>query len=97
MQRIFAGDCFCHKPLIEQYDNIISSRLIIVANHLALLLVGDIMRHNWIIDVLADLQAYAELNNLAAIAVAAEQTLAVARAEIAALAPEGVDTKPDMG
>ena len=55
------------------------------------------MRHNWIIDVLADLQAYAELNNLAAIAVAAGQTLAVARAEIAALAPEGVDTKPDMG
>ena len=97
MQRIFAGDCFCHKPLIDHYDNIISSRLITGANHLALLLVGDMMRHTWIIDVLADLQAYAELNDLSATAVAAGQTLDVARAEIAALAPEGDDPKPDMG
>lgn len=54
------------------------------------------MRHNWIIDVLADLQAYAELNELAAIAVAAGQTLAVARAEIAAIAPEAGTAEPDM-
>ena len=67
------------------------------ANHRAPLLVGDMMRHTWIFDVLADLQAYAELNDLAAIAVAAGQTLAVARAEIAALAPESDDPKADMG
>ena len=55
------------------------------------------MRHNWIIDVLADLQAYGELNNLPAIAASAGQALAVARAEIAAIAPEGGDTEPDIG
>ena len=55
------------------------------------------MRHSWIIDVLADLQAYAEMNNLPATAASAGQALAVARAEIAATAPDPGDTEPDIG
>lgn len=55
------------------------------------------MRHNWIIDVLADLVAYAELNDLPAIAASAGQTLTVAQAEIATIAPEGGDIDPDIG
>lgn len=42
------------------------------------------MRHDWILNVLADLQIYAEKNDLPAIAVAAKQNLAIARSEIAA-------------
>ncbi len=55
------------------------------------------MRHAWIIEVLVDLQTYAEMNNLPAIAASARQTLDVARSEIAANAPEDGDTEPDMG
>ena len=51
------------------------------------------MRHRWIIDVLTDLRAYAELNNLSATARAAEQTLDVAMAEISAL--QNVAGKPN--
>lgn len=44
------------------------------------------MRHNWIFDVFKDLRTYAEVNNLPGIAVAAQQTLDVAMAEIAVVA-----------
>ncbi|MBD3763848.1 MAG: hypothetical protein IE927_03695 [Rhodobacterales bacterium] len=42
------------------------------------------MRHAWIFDVLTDLRAYALANGLPALAAKTEETLAVARAEIAA-------------
>ena len=48
------------------------------------------MRHNWIFDVLTDLRSYAEVNNLPGIAVAAQQTLDVAVAEIAAIDGDAV-------
>ena len=52
--------------------------------------VGDEMRHRWVLDVLNDLQSYAEINDLPAIAAAAAQTLAIAEAEISAeLSDEG--------
>ena len=47
------------------------------------------MRHDWIFNVLRDLRSYAEKNDLPAIAVAAEQALDVAHAEIAALSADG--------
>ena len=53
------------------------------------------MRHDWILNVLADLQNYAEKNDLPAIAVAAKQNLAIARSEIAAkYASEDQDPTP---
>ncbi len=48
------------------------------------------MRHAWILDVLTDLQAYAKANNLPGIALAAQQTLEVAVAEIAVLEADAV-------
>lgn len=42
------------------------------------------MRHSWILDVLSDLRAYADMNNLPAIAAAAAQTFGIAKTEIAA-------------
>ncbi len=45
------------------------------------------MRHDWILDVLRDLLAYAHRNDLPAVAARVEQALAVAEAEIAA--PDG--------
>lgn len=45
------------------------------------------MRHAWIFDVLTDLRAYALANGLPALAAKTEETLAVARAEIAAQDP----------
>lgn len=42
------------------------------------------MRHDWIIEVLEDLRAYAAHNDLPALAAQTEETLRVARAEIAA-------------
>ena len=47
------------------------------------------MRHSWILDVLRDLQSYAEMNDLPAIATAAAQALGVAQGELAA--PDGGD------
>ena len=41
------------------------------------------MSHDWIIDVLADLRAYAEQNGLAKIAEKTEELLCIARDEIA--------------
>lgn len=41
------------------------------------------MRHDWIFDVLRDLKAYALANQMAALAVKADEALIVARAEIA--------------
>jgi hypothetical protein len=46
------------------------------------------VRHNWIIDVLDDLRSYAEANNLPGIALAAQQTLDLAAAEIAAVSED---------
>lgn len=54
------------------------------------------MQHAWIFDVLADLRSYAEMNDLPAIAAAAEQTLGVAKVELAALAGDG-DGQPPAG
>ena len=44
------------------------------------------MRHDWILDVLTDLRSYAAQNGLMALSLKAEETLRVARAEIAAAA-----------
>jgi hypothetical protein len=54
------------------------------------------MRHDWIFNVLADLQTYAEKNDLPAIAAAAKQNLIIARSEIATkyAAEEGKDPGP---
>jgi hypothetical protein len=50
------------------------------------------MRHDWIIEVLTDLRAYAERNSLARIAQGTDDLLALARAEIASGGPvEGSD------
>jgi hypothetical protein len=46
------------------------------------------MPHDWIIDVLTDMHAYALLNGMEALAAQVERTLEVARAEIAAHTPE---------
>jgi hypothetical protein len=42
------------------------------------------MCHDWILDVLSDLKAYAIKNDLPALAAKVEETLAVTKAEIAA-------------
>lgn len=42
------------------------------------------MRHDWIIDVLSDLQDYARRNDLAELALKVDEALAAARREIAA-------------
>ncbi len=46
------------------------------------------MRHDWIFDVLTDLRAYAEKNDLPLLAAQADAALRVARAEIAARAQD---------
>lgn len=56
------------------------------------------MRHDWIFDVLADLRAYAEENNLPALAAQVTATLRVADIEVAEqafarLAPSAGDDK----
>ena len=58
------------------------------------------MRHDWIFDVLADLRAYADENNLPALAAQVTATLRVADIEVAEeafsrarLAPPGVKEK----
>lgn len=48
------------------------------------------MRHNWIFDVLADLRAYAEQNDLPALAAQVTATLRVADLEIAGGTSEAV-------
>jgi hypothetical protein len=53
---------------------------------------GSRMNHDWIFEVLTDLQAYAEKNGLPATAASAAEALAVARSEIAALTDEAGDT-----
>ncbi|MFN3643919.1 MAG: hypothetical protein ACK4TB_13480 [Gemmobacter sp.] len=42
------------------------------------------MPHDWIIDVLTDMRAYAKLNGMEALAEQIDRTLEIARAEIAA-------------
>lgn len=54
------------------------------------------MRHSWILDVLRDLETYAELNDLPAIAASVAQTLGVAQAELAAL-HSGDGDDPSVG
>lgn len=46
-------------------------------------------RHQWIFDVLKDLRRYAQANGLPALAHKAEEALLAAKAEIAALPPQG--------
>ena len=50
------------------------------------------MRHSWILDVLNDLQSYAQMNDLPAIAAAAAQILTIAEVEIAAAHSDDRDT-----
>jgi hypothetical protein len=54
------------------------------------------MRHDWILNVLADLQSYAEKNDLPVIAAAAKQNIIIARSEIAEKYAEeaGIDPSP---
>lgn len=47
------------------------------------------MRHDWIFDVLTDLRSYAQKNGLPALAAQVEETLRVARAEVAAKSTGG--------
>lgn len=54
------------------------------------------MRHEWILDVLRDLKAYALANGLPAVAAKADEALQMARAELSPLqAP--FDPGPDGG
>ncbi|MFP5480733.1 MAG: hypothetical protein ACLGIE_13780 [Alphaproteobacteria bacterium] len=50
------------------------------------------MRHDWIFDVLTDLQAYADRNALQELALKLEETLAVARWELG----EGTEKPPPL-
>lgn len=50
------------------------------------------MRHDWIFDVLTDLQAYADRNALQELAQKLEETLAVARWELG----EGTEKPPPL-
>lgn len=52
------------------------------------------MRHDWVFEVLTDLCAYAEKNGLPALAASAAEALAVARAEIAAIAEDDETALP---
>ncbi|MEY4984215.1 MAG: hypothetical protein RIR62_2481 [Pseudomonadota bacterium] len=57
------------------------------------------MRHDWILDVLADLRGYAERNALPATARAAADALALVRAELAdqqAAKADAADQRADM-
>lgn len=51
------------------------------------------MKHEWVISVLKDLRSYAEAHGLHALARKAEETLAVAHTEIAAV--DDGDTRPN--
>lgn len=53
------------------------------------------MRHDWIFDVLADLRAYAEQNDLPALATYVAATLRVAELEIQA-GGAGLRPRPDV-
>ena len=59
------------------------------------------MRHDWIFDVLSDLKAYAIKNDLPALAAKVDETLTLARAEVAAQADDGAGaagcTRPASG
>lgn len=53
-----------------------------------------VMSHEWIFDVLADLRAYADRNDLPEIAAKTDELLGVARAEIAARQKNGGKDTP---
>jgi hypothetical protein len=53
------------------------------------------MPHAWILDVLADLKTYAEGNDLPAIALAAAETLKVAKVELAVMQSDHDAQRPD--
>ena len=55
------------------------------------------MCHEWIFDVLKDLQSFARKNDLPALAAQVETTLQVAEAEIAALGGHGTPEEGDDG
>jgi hypothetical protein len=53
------------------------------------------MRHDWILDVLADLQTYAAANDLPELALKVAEALDLARREIAAIEAEAAGLDPD--
>ncbi|OYW58254.1 MAG: hypothetical protein B7Y02_06015 [Rhodobacterales bacterium 17-64-5] len=53
------------------------------------------MRHQWVIDILLDLQSYAEVNDLPQTAGRVEELLAVARLEIRGSGATGDADEPD--
>jgi predicted transcriptional regulator len=53
------------------------------------------MSNQWIVEVLADLRSFARANGLNALADHLDTTLALARAEIAALPPTAIPAAPD--
>ena len=81
--------------MIDQFANIVSSRLKFPGIWMPGPWVGDGMRHAWILDVLTDLVTYAQGNGLPSIAMAAEQTLEVAKTEIAAISDTDQASAPD--
>lgn len=55
------------------------------------------MGHEWILDVLADLRAYATQNGLPTLAAKTDETLRTARAELAARPPTAPTREPLPG
>ncbi|AZB54211.1 MULTISPECIES: hypothetical protein [Cereibacter] len=52
------------------------------------------MTHDWILDVLSDLRAYAERNALSELAAGLDETLRLARAELGAAPPGPEQDEP---
>ncbi|AGY32443.1 hypothetical protein GQF56_02405 [Rhodobacter sphaeroides] len=52
------------------------------------------MTHDWILDVLSDLRAYAERNALSELAAGLDETLRLARAELGAAPPVPEQDEP---
>lgn len=55
---------------------------------------GVTMQHDWIIEVLTDLQTYAERNGLAGTAAQAAEAMRIARLELAAMAGQEAPPLP---
>jgi hypothetical protein len=55
------------------------------------------MRHDWIFDVLSDLKAYAQKNDLLALSAKVDEVILVARAEIAATGIAGAGAGSALG
>lgn len=52
------------------------------------------MAHDWILEVLEDMKSYADRHGMAALSAKVDETLAIARAEIAAAADDGGNATP---